>query len=92
MSNDSTSLADLGLGSIEQVAYVVEDMDRAIPRYEALFGPFTVSEQTLDDCTVRGKSADLGLKMAVNNNSPVEIELIQPTKGESPWTEHLAKH
>jgi 4-hydroxyphenylpyruvate dioxygenase-like putative hemolysin len=30
--------------------------------------------------------------MAVNNDSPVEIELIQPTQGESPWKEHLASH
>ena len=92
MSNTETSLASLGLGPIEQVAYIVEDMDRAIPSYEALFGPFTVSEQTLDDCTVRGKPADIALKMAVNNDGPVEIELIQPTKGESPWTEHLVNH
>ncbi len=48
MSNPQ-HLADLGLGPIEQVAYIVEDMDLAIPRYEALFGPFTVSEQKLDD-------------------------------------------
>jgi methylmalonyl-CoA/ethylmalonyl-CoA epimerase len=92
MSNAAASLAALGLGPIEQVAYIVEDMDHAIPRYEALFGPFTVSEQTLDDVTYRGKRADIALKMAVNNDSPVEIELIQPTKGESPWTEHLANH
>ena len=31
MSNPQ-QLADLGLGSIEQVAYIVEDMERAIPR------------------------------------------------------------
>lgn len=94
MSNPQTfsNLADLGLGPIEQVAYIVEDMDLAIPRYEALFGPFTVSEQKLDDCTVRGSSADLEMKMAVNNSSPVEIELIQPVKGDSPWSEHLENH
>ena len=31
--------ADLGLGPIEQVAYVVKDMDSASQRYAALFGP-----------------------------------------------------
>ena len=94
MSNASSArgLAALGLGPIEQVAYIVEDMQRALPRYEALFGPFVVTEQTLDDCTYRGKSVDIGLVMATNNDSPVEIELIQPTKGESPWTEHLETH
>ena len=92
MSNPPAPFASLGLGPIEQVAYVVEDMERALPRYEVLFGAFQVSEQTLDDCAYRGKSTDLGMKMAVNNDSPVEIELIEPTRGESPWTEHLANH
>jgi 4-hydroxyphenylpyruvate dioxygenase-like putative hemolysin len=87
-----SGLEALGLGPIEQVAYVVEDMQRALPRYEALFGSFAVSEQSLEGCTVRGRQADLGLVMATNNDSPVEIELIQPTKGESPWTEHLERH
>lgn len=87
-----TGWADLGLGPIDQVAYIVKDMDRAIPRYEALFGPFTVSEQTLPGCTVRGQPLDLKMKMAVSGASPVEIELIQPVEGESPWSEHLAAH
>jgi 4-hydroxyphenylpyruvate dioxygenase-like putative hemolysin len=91
MSNPQP-LAKLGLGSIEQVAYIVEDMEHAIPRYEALFGPFRVSEQKLPDCTVRGSRVDLEMKMAVNNSSPVEIELIQPVKGSSPWSEHLENH
>lgn len=92
MSNQASAFSSLGLGPIDQVAYIVEDMERALPRYEALFGPFMVSEQTLDDCSFRGKSVDLALKMAVNHEGPLEIELIQPTKGESPWTEQLASH
>ena len=74
-----------------QVAYIVADMDQAVPRYEALFGPFTVSEQTLPDCTVRGATTDLEMKMAVSSSSPVEIELIQPVKGDSPWPEHRSE-
>jgi hypothetical protein len=30
--------------------------------------------------------------MAVCRRSPVEIELIQPVTGESPWSEHLDEH
>ncbi len=85
-------LGDLGLGPIDQVAYIVEDMERALPRYEALFGPFTVSAQKLPGCTVRGRAVDLEMKMAVNQASGVEIELIQPVSGESPWTEMLERH
>jgi len=84
--------ADLGLGPIEQVAYVVRNMERALVRYGALFGEFEVSDQMLEGCEYRGKTADLSLRMAVNHVGPVEIELLQPLEGESPLTEHLAEH
>jgi methylmalonyl-CoA/ethylmalonyl-CoA epimerase len=82
---------DLGLGPIEQVAYVVEDMERAVTHYGALFGPFQISDQKLDGCRYRGQAADMSLRMAVNHSSPVEIELLQPVEGKSPLTEHLEK-
>ena len=83
---------DLGLGPIEQVAYVVEDMEKALERYGAMFGPFEVSDTVMESCSYRGQKADISLKMAVNNSSPVEIELLQPIAGESPLTEHLKQH
>ena len=85
----SALIQALNLGAIEQVAYVVKDMEEALPAYEALFGPFEVSENELPDCTYRGQSADMSLKMAINNAGPIEIELLQPIDGESPLTEHL---
>ena len=77
------------LGPIDQVAYVVEDLDRALPGYEALFGPFQVAELPLQDCTIRGRVGDCRLKLAVNRSGPVEVELIQVLEGETPHTEHL---
>ena len=44
-----------GLGPIDQVAYVVADMQRALPRYEALFGPFEISEATAEVVRVAGE-------------------------------------
>ncbi len=82
----------LGLGPIDQVAYVVEDMDRALARYESIFGPFEVSEVPLADCTIRGNVADCRLKLAVNRSGPVEIELIQVLEGETTHSEHLRAH
>ncbi len=90
MSNEL--IRQLDLGTVEQVAYVVEDLDQALPAYQALFGPFEVSENELPGCTYRGQPADLSLKMAINNSGPVEIELLQPLEGESPLTEHLRDH
>ena len=82
----------LGLGPIDQVSYVVADMERALPHYEALYGPFRVGETPLTDCTIRGNSADCTLKVAVNNAGPIEVELIQVLSGETAHSEHLKQH
>lgn len=81
-----------GLGTIDQVSYVVEDLDKALGYYEALFGPFKLGESPLTDCTIRGRQADCTLKLAVNNAGPVEIELIQVLEGDTPHSEHLREH
>ena len=89
----SSALSDrFGLGPIDQVSYVVENIDRALPGYEALFGPFEVSENALPDCTIRGKQADCTLKMAIGHSGPMEIELIEVVEGETTHTEHLREH
>jgi methylmalonyl-CoA/ethylmalonyl-CoA epimerase len=82
----------LGLGAIDQVAYAVADLDRALPRYEALFGPFDVMEAALEGCTIRGREADCRLKLAVNRSGPLEIELIEVLEGDTPHSEHLRAH
>lgn len=82
----------LDLGPIDQVSYVVNDLERALPRYQALFGPFQVAEVELADCAIRGRRADCRLKLAVNHAGPVEIELIQVLEGDTPHSEHLKAH
>lgn len=80
------------LGPIDQVSYVVADLDRALPRYEALFGPFRVAEAALPECTIRGRKADCRLRIAVNQRGPVEIELIQVLEGDTTHSEHLQRY
>ncbi|MFI5396200.1 MAG: VOC family protein [Candidatus Binatia bacterium] len=82
----------LGLGPIDQVAYAVENMDRALERYAAIFGPFEVAEATMEGCSVRGRPADIRLLWAVNRSGPIEVELIQPLEGEYTISEHLRAH
>lgn len=84
--------ARFGLGPIDQVSYVVADLDRALPRYEAMFGPFEVGEAELPACTIRGRTADCKLKLAVNRSGPIELELIQVLAGETTHSEHLRNH
>lgn len=83
---------DLGLGPVDQVAYVVRDLDAALPAYEALYGPFEVAEAALEGCRIRGRIASCRLKLAVNRSGPVEIELIQPLEGDPPHAWHLREH
>lgn len=83
---------ELGLGAIDQVCYAVHDMDASLPRYEAMFGPFEISEAAMQDCTIRGESADCTLKIGVNRSGPIEIELIEVLEGETSHSEHLRAH
>ncbi len=83
--------ARLDLGPIDQVGYVVRDLDASLPAYEALFGPFEIMDASLDDCRFRGDVVACRLRIALNKRGPVEIELIQVIEGETPHTEHLRR-
>lgn len=80
------------LGPIDQVAYVVHDLDAALPAYEALFGPFEIMDAPLEGCRFRDREVACRMKIAFNRAHPVEIELIQVLEGETPHTEHLERH
>ena len=87
------SLAEeLGLPPIDQVAYVVHDLDRALQTFERLFGTFAVMESDLKGTLYRGKKADVKLRMGFGKSGPVEIELIEVVSGDSPHREILEKH
>ncbi len=81
-----------GLGGVDQIGYVVEDIDASMPHYEALFGPFQSFEAQLDGALFRGREIDCKLKISTNNSGPIEIELIQVLAGETPHSEHLRDH
>jgi catechol 2,3-dioxygenase-like lactoylglutathione lyase family enzyme len=89
----SKSITDaFGLGPVDQVAYVVRDMEAALPRYESIFGPFEVGESPIQGGTFRGKQGDCVLKLGLNTSGPIEIELIEVVEGETPHSEHLRAH
>ncbi len=87
-----TAQGRLGLGPVDQVSYVVQDMERALPLYEAIYGPFDVGVAPIPDCEIWGKPASCKLKVAVNHSGPLEIELVQVLEGETPHSEHLERH
>lgn len=83
------SVAELGLPPVEQVGYVVRDLDAALALYEPLFGPFVTMETVTKGANYRGRSCDVSLKIAIGLSGDTEIELIQWIDGESPHKEFI---
>ena len=79
----------LGLEPVDQVSYVVEDMDRALVTFQAIYGSFTVIDTELEDTLYRGRKASVKLRLGFGRSGPLEIELIQVLAGESPHCEQL---
>ena len=88
----STISEKFGLGPIAQVAYVVHNMEKALETYGAVYGPFEHYTAKLEDCLIRGQSADCTLHVATNNTGPIEVELIAVLDGQPPHSDHLRDH
>src|SRR5437660_6769089 len=68
-------------GVIKQIAYIVEDLDRAIMRWVELVGAgpfFRIDEARVEDVRYRGQPMDLEVALALGNSGGVQIELIAP--------------
>jgi methylmalonyl-CoA/ethylmalonyl-CoA epimerase len=85
----STTLDRLGLPPIDQIGFVVRDLDAAVARYEPLFGPFTFMDGSVPAVAYRGRVDDCQLRLAFGRSGAVEIELIQWVSGHSPHREFI---
>jgi len=74
----------------DQIGYVVRDLDLAMSVHEPMFGPFTTMDVTLEGPIYRGHPCDCSLRIGYGHAGPMEIELIQPTSGESPHADFLS--
>jgi len=77
---------------VSQVGIIVRDIDKAVEYYESLgIGPFeTLKGVTVVERKVYGKvTEDVRLNVRVAQVGPIQIELIQPLEGKSPWMEFL---
>ena len=88
-SNPASLAAELGLPPIDQVGYVVRDLDAALETFGPIFGPFVTMESPLQGTKYRGRSSDVTLWLAFGHSGPVEIELIEWVSGDSPHKEAL---
>ena len=78
------------LPPIDQVGYVVRDLEATLARYEPLFGPFTRMDSALSGVLYRGVPSDVHLRMAFGSAGSVEMEFIEVVSGASPHSEFLA--
>jgi hypothetical protein len=77
---------------INQIAFVVNDVDAAIEYYGGLFGwgpfwPATVS----NDLEYQGSISRVELRLAFAMVGDIEIELLQPMAGNTPHHDHLRR-
>lgn len=81
--------AALNLPPVNQVGFVVKDLDKALAVYEPLFGSFTVMDAPDMEWEYRGRPEVSSLKIAFANSGDVEIELIEWISGGTPHKEFL---
>ena len=77
------------LPPMDQVGYVVRDIDAALAKYGPLFGPFEVFDYSLEGPLYRGVARDCRLRIAYGRSGAIEIELIQLVEGDSVHREFL---
>lgn len=87
-------MAESLMKSVDQVAVVVKDIDRAMERYveELGIGPwsvYTFSPDWIQDMTFRGKEQGYSMILALTQVGDVMYELIQPVQGPSSYEEFL---
>jgi catechol 2,3-dioxygenase-like lactoylglutathione lyase family enzyme len=78
------------LGEIDQVGFVVPDLDAACARYASLFGPWKRAESPLTGVLYRGVPTDVHLRLAFGRAGGLEMEFISVVSGASPHSEFLA--
>jgi hypothetical protein len=81
-------------GTLQQVAYLTEDLDRSIDHWIkfAGTGPWVVYRNVTLTGELRGKPCAVKIDVALSYQGDLQIELIQPvTQGPSPY-HHAAGH
>lgn len=98
MNDRGPSTGDLsplrGLFRVDQVAWVVRDLDRALEIYarEPGAGPWSVwtfGPGVLRTMKIRGRDAVFSMRLAISGQNPM-LELIQPLTGDTAYQEFLA--
>ncbi|MFK7976526.1 MAG: VOC family protein [Halioglobus sp.] len=87
MSSDLQAV--LGLAAMDQVGFVVRDMEASLALYEPMFGPFSTMDPGPMEYDYRGKKETCDMGLAFGRSGSVEIELIEWRSGGCPHKEFL---
>lgn len=79
----------LNLPALDQVGFVVRDLEQMLMVYEPLFGPFSRMEPGPMSYDYRGAMEECTLRLAFGRSGDVEIELIEWVSGGCPHKEFL---
>jgi methylmalonyl-CoA/ethylmalonyl-CoA epimerase len=92
-NNQMSALAQkFNLGPVDQVAFVVRNMEQALPVYEAIFGPFRVFTADSMEVNYRGKTIFPKIKSALGKSGSMEIELCEAVGGGPPHGDFLQRY
>lgn len=79
----------LNLPDLNQVGFVVRDLETALALYEPMFGPFSTMDPGPMTYDYRGREEECEMRLAFGNSGDVEIELIEWVAGGCPHKEFL---
>lgn len=79
----------LDLPQMDQVGFVVRDMEASIAFYEPMFGPFSMMDPGPMTYEYRGVEEECDMRLAFGKSGEVEIELIQWVRGGCPHKEFI---
>lgn len=79
----------LTLPNLDQVGFVVRNLEQMLALYEPLFGPFSRMDPGPMTYNFRGAQEECTLRLAFGRSGDVEIELIEWVSGGCPHKEFL---
>lgn len=81
--------SQLNLPDLDQVGFVVRNLESALALYEPLFGPFSTMAPGPMTYNYRGVQEECNMRLAFGKSGDVEIELIEWVSGGCPHKEFL---
>jgi catechol 2,3-dioxygenase-like lactoylglutathione lyase family enzyme len=79
----------LNLPDLNQVGFVVRDLETALALYAPIFGPFSTMDPGPMTYDYRGREEECEMRLAFGSSGDVEIELIEWVAGGCPHKEFL---